>query len=71
MKRTLIAMALLTVGFISGLTIQKGRNYGECYEAWTSTGYHLFICDGDTRTPEDDYVYDWEDNRVFEVIVKD
>ncbi len=42
------------------------------YDAWTSTGIHVFV--DDNGTPEDfsdDWVFDWEDNRVFTITVID
>lgn len=42
------------------------------YEAWTSDGVHLFICDAGTPgNYEDDYVFDWETNRDYDVVVND
>lgn len=42
------------------------------YSAWTDTGIHLMISDNGTPEDlEDDFICDWEDNRVFTVTVLD
>ena len=44
----------------------------DVYSAWTDNGLHLMISDNGTPdNPEDDFICDWEDNRAFEIIVKD
>lgn len=72
-KVLLGAIAGLSVAaIISGLTALCPKAKVNDYDAWTSGGYHLMICDNGTpNDPEDDYIYDWEDNRIFEISVKD
>ena len=40
------------------------HSIGNCYDTYNENGLHLFINDNNTPTNyEDDWVYDWEDNR--------
>ena len=42
------------------------------YDVWREDGVHLFINDNGTPTNyEDDWVYDWEDNREVDITIID
>ena len=44
----------------------------ELYSVWAEPGIHIVMCDNGTPADyEDDYVIDWEDNRVVSVYVFD
>lgn len=66
MKAYIIAVIMIL------LSHRTDEAVGQCYSAWTDTGIHLIMCDNGTPDDvEDDYVVDWEDNRVFSIKVYD
>lgn len=50
--------------------LSSAKAPGNVYSAWTDDGLHLMISDAGTPEDlEDDFICDWEDNRIFEIRV--
>lgn len=71
MKAMMIALIALTV------TAPVEKRYDQysdngCYDVWASPGLHLMMSDNGTPDDySDDWVIDYEDNRIVEVAVLD
>lgn len=70
------AMIIGAIAYITSLAILAVSAYGycspkgDCYSAWTEDGVHLIISDNGTPDDlEDDFICDYETNRVFEINV--
>lgn len=62
---------ILVTLLLSVMTASKAPA-GNVYSAWTEDGIHLMISDNGTpEILEDDFICDWEDNRVFTVTILD
>lgn len=65
-----IALHLMLAFFMASQPVQKPA--GNVYSAWTEDGMHLMISDAGTPEDlEDDFICDWEDNRVFTITIED
>ena len=61
-----IALHLMLAFFMASQPV------GNVYSAWTEDGMHLMISDNGTPEDlEDDFICDWEDNRVFTITIED
>lgn len=62
----LVSLVLLTISAF-GYAV-KGS--ADCYSAYTETGVHLIMSDNGTPNDiEDDYICDYETNRIFEITI--
>ena len=65
-----IALHLMMAFFMASQPV--GNAAGDVYSAWTEDGMHLMISDNGTPEDlEDDFICDWEDNRVFTITIED
>lgn len=64
-------LRIIVVAIIAAMS-SANAPAGDVYSAWADTGIHLMI--SDNGTPEDfddDFICDWETNRIFTVTVHD